>query len=139
MPDKKTPVKKTAKGGAPTSEGHLAAILLRGLLHTRHDVRKALYNLRLRKKHVCVIIPDSASHRGLLSQCKDYLTWVEIEESTIKELDTQRKKIEGKISRYHLNSPKGGFERKGIKISYHDGGALGYRSNKINDLIKKMM
>ena len=60
MPDKKTPVKKTAKGGAPTSEGHLAAILLRGLLHTRHDVRKALDNLRLRKNHVCVIILVSA-------------------------------------------------------------------------------
>lgn len=39
---------------------------------------------------------------------------------------------------FKLNSPSGGFERKGIKIPYSIGGALGYRPN-INELIKKMI
>ena len=58
---------------------------------------------------------------------------------TIKELDGKRTKKEGKIAYYHLNSPKGGYERKDIKKSYQDGGALGYRPHKIGELIKKMM
>ena len=40
---------------------------------------------------------------------------------------------------FTLNSPKGGFERKGIKFSFVNKGALGYRGNKINALIKKML
>ena len=30
-------------------------------------------------------------------------------------------------------------KRKGIKVAYSLGGALGYRGDKINDLIKKML
>jgi len=39
---------------------------------------------------------------------------------------------------FKLNPPSGGFERKGIKVPYTLGGALGYRKN-INELLKKMM
>ncbi|MFN3527862.1 MAG: 50S ribosomal protein L30 [Candidatus Altarchaeaceae archaeon] len=40
---------------------------------------------------------------------------------------------------FRLNSPSGGFERKGIKIPYSLGGALGYRGDKINELLEKTM
>ncbi|MEM4662594.1 MAG: 50S ribosomal protein L30 [Candidatus Diapherotrites archaeon] len=35
--------------------------------------------------------------------------------------------------------PKKGYGRKGIKKSFSVGGALGYRGNKINDLISRMV
>lgn len=40
---------------------------------------------------------------------------------------------------FRLKPPIGGFERKGIKTPFSLGGALGYRKEKINDLIKKMI
>ena len=44
-----------------------------------------------------------------------------------------------KMMVFALSPPRGGFERKGIKASFSDKGALGYRADKINDLLKKMM
>ena len=40
---------------------------------------------------------------------------------------------------FRLHPPVGGFERKGIKVPFAQGGVLGYRKGKINDLIKKMI
>lgn len=40
---------------------------------------------------------------------------------------------------FRLNSPKTGFERKGVKKSFNVGGALGYRGQEINLLLEKMM
>lgn len=40
---------------------------------------------------------------------------------------------------FRLKPPVGGFERKGIKTPFSLGGTLGYRKEKINDLIKKMI
>ena len=49
------------------------------------------------------------------------------------------KEIPGLKQFFRLHPPVGGFERKGIKKPYSIGGALGYRKEKINDLIKKML
>lgn len=40
---------------------------------------------------------------------------------------------------FRLTPPTKGFERKGIKIPYTQGGALGDRKEEINDLIKRMI
>jgi large subunit ribosomal protein L30 len=40
---------------------------------------------------------------------------------------------------FRLNPPSKGYERAGIKKAFTVNGALGYRSEKINDLIGKMM
>ena len=40
---------------------------------------------------------------------------------------------------FRLRPPKKGYERAGIKKSYSTGGALGYRANDINRLIKRMI
>lgn len=40
---------------------------------------------------------------------------------------------------FKLKPPEGGFERKGIKTQFSQGGVLGYRKEKINDLIKRML
>lgn len=49
------------------------------------------------------------------------------------------KDVPGLKNFFRLNPPIGGFERKGIKIQYSLGGALGYRKEKINDLVVKML
>jgi len=60
----------------------------------------------------------------------------------IEEFYTGKKKMKdvpGLKPVFRLNPPMLGFERKGIKKAFALGGALGYRKNKINDLIKRMI
>ena len=49
------------------------------------------------------------------------------------------KDVPGLKRYFRLTPPKGGYEKQGIKKQYSIGGALGYRKNGINDLIKKML
>jgi large subunit ribosomal protein L30 len=49
------------------------------------------------------------------------------------------KQVPGLKQFFRLHPPIGGFERGGIKHSYAEGGALGYRRKDINKLIEKMI
>ena len=40
---------------------------------------------------------------------------------------------------FKLSPPRHGFEQKGIKLPYSLGGVLGYRKDKVNDLLKRMV
>ena len=40
---------------------------------------------------------------------------------------------------FRLNPPRGGFERRGIKKPRSLGGALGYRGDKIKELLGRMV
>lgn len=40
---------------------------------------------------------------------------------------------------FKLSPPRKGFERKGVKVPFSMGGVLGYRKEKINDLLKRML
>ncbi|MBI2109795.1 50S ribosomal protein L30 [Candidatus Woesearchaeota archaeon] len=40
---------------------------------------------------------------------------------------------------FRLSPPRGGFETKGVKVPFSLGGSLGYRKDKINELILKMI
>jgi len=40
---------------------------------------------------------------------------------------------------FRLSPPVKGFDRKGIKLPFSLGGALGYRKDRINDLVKRMI
>ena len=55
------------------------------------------------------------------------------------EFKKELKDIPGLKPFFRLNPPIKGFERGGIKKPYSLGGVLGYRKEKINDLIKRML
>lgn len=119
----------------------IAVILLRSRVRTDIHIKTALDKLKLKRKNTCAILDKTLSNLGMATKVKDYVTFGEIDKETLELLRKKRenKNPDGKIEVYHLNSPKGGFERKGIKKPYSTGGALGYREDKINDLIKKML
>ncbi len=139
----------------------IAMIRIRGLTGIRKEIRDTLNLLRLYKKNFCVIIPDLPVYVGMIKKVKDYVTYGEINAETEKELFGKRgqeykgrlKDSKGKIEYkkfvvfgnkkykpfFRLNNPKGGFERKGIKMPFSQGGVLGYRGDKINELIRKMV
>lgn len=49
------------------------------------------------------------------------------------------KEVPGMKNFFKLQPPRHGFERKGVKTPFAQGGVLGYRMNKINDLILRML
>lgn len=142
-------------------EKQLAAIRVRGLTGMKIKIEDTLKMLRLFKKNYCCVLPNSPNYIGMLKKAKDYITWGEIDDETFNLIISKRgeefngrefdikKKIacndfflvnNKKIKKYfRLSPPRKGFGRKGIKHSFQQGGALGYRGDKINDLIKRMV
>jgi ribosomal protein L30/L7E len=116
--------------------GHFAVILIRGRIDFKQDVKDTLDMLRLKKKHTCVIVPINPTYQGMIMKVKDAVTWGTVSDETIALLQEKRGS-DNKV--FHLNSPKGGFERKGIKVAYVNKGALGDRKDNINELIKNML
>ena len=140
---------------------NLAIIRVRGLTGVKPGVKDALSGLRLYKKNYCVVVPKNESYLGIVNKIKDYITWGEIDNKTQNELTEKRmEEYKGRVSDanekikynkfaeangkkikkvFRLNSPRKGYGRKGIKVPFKSGGALGYRGSKINDLIKRMI
>ncbi len=139
----------------------IAAIRVRGALRMNTKIEDTLKMLRLYRKNYCAVVPNDLNHVGMLKKAKDYITWGEIDNDTFDLLVEKRgEEFRGKIEDskkliqykdfvvvnnrkirkfFRLNSPRKGFGRKGIKFNFKDGGSLGYRGDKINDLIKRMV
>ncbi len=134
-----------------SGKGKLAVVLVRGMVKVVEPVKDTLAMLNLHRKNHCVVIEDNAVNQGMLVKVKDYVTWGEIDDVTFQELVQKRgqllvgmgKGLEVNGKKYKrffaLAPPRKGFERKGIKTSFKAGGALGYRGEKINDLLKRMV
>ena len=143
------------------SKGNLAVIRIRGLIGVRKDRKDTMRLLKLYRKNVCVVVSNNEKYLGMIKKVKDYVTWGEINDETFKLLVEKRgeeykgreedRKGRMKYSKFikigdkkikkffRLNMPRKGFGRKGIKVPFNKGGALGYRRDKINDLIKRML
>jgi large subunit ribosomal protein L30 len=147
--------------GKEKGKGNLAVIRVRGVTGVKRGVKDAMDSLRLYKKNFCVVLPNDKLYIGMVKKVKDYVTWGEIDDETFRLLIEKRgeeyrgreKDAKGKVEYgnfikigdkkikkfFRLNMPKKGFGRKGVKAPFSEGGALGYRGGKINDLIKRML
>ncbi|MDD9953966.1 MAG: uL30 family ribosomal protein [Candidatus Woesearchaeota archaeon] len=119
---------------------HLAVLLIRGTVRVRHDIKKALYILKLRQKQALAVLDDNATNHGLLHKVKDYVAYGYISHETLKALQKRPSIMKnGKpINVFRLPPPKGGFGRKGIKVSFANGGCLGKRTD-MDDFLKRML
>jgi large subunit ribosomal protein L30 len=134
--------KQAKEAPADKSNGRLAILLVRGFLHVNRDIRLTLYSLRLKQKNACTVVENTPRLKAAAVKCKDYVTYGEISEDTYNELVDKRgkKDAEGVLKKYFLlHPPRGGFERKGIKAPFTSGGVLGYRGDKMNELLRKML
>lgn len=123
------------------NKNKLAIILIRGLIGMRKDARYTAELLKLFKKNTCVVVDDNKVMRGMANKLKDFITYGELDDKTHKLLLEKRAKTKkGEITNvFNLNPPRKGFERGGIKQPFTKKGALGYRKEKINDLIQRMI
>ena len=164
MEEKKQTAKKS-EGKKPAAEkqtgGQLAAIRVRGMISVRTKISDPIEMLRLYRNNFCCVVPNTPLYEGMLRKAKDYITWGEIDDETFKILVEKRgEEFKGretdskglikyktfvvinnkKIKPYfRLNAPRKGYGRKGVKTSFTNGGALGYRGAAINELIKRML
>ena len=120
---------------------NLAVIRIKGQVRVNGRIVDTLSMLNLHNKLHCSVFKGTPPIIGMLDKVKNFTTFGEIDDSTLKELKEKREEIvDGKPKKFfRLHPPIGGFERKGTKVSFNAGGALGYRGVKINDLIKRML
>ena len=119
------------------AETQLAIIRIRGETGVKKEIKDTMAMLNLQRKFSCTIVPKTPAYMGMAQKAKDFVTFGEIDAETLKLLNEKRKVDEKKV--YRLSPPKGGFERKGTKRTYTEGGALGDRKKDIGILIKKMV
>ena len=138
----------------------IAVVLVRGLVGVRKPVKDTLRMLGLTRKNHCVVVEDTPSLMGMIKKVKDYTTFGTITEDNFAELLAKRGELykgrlqdrKGKYSYktleingkhykpyFRLKPPAKGFGRKGIKMSFKLGGALGDRGEEMNNLIKNMI
>ena len=152
---------KSEKKSQEDESNILAVVRVRGLVNLRHDIKKTFEYLNLHTKNWCIVVEDTPTLKGMVLKVKDYVTWGEISKDTLDEMIKMRGELyQGRLkdSKSHmeynkfviidgkkynrffrLSPPKKGYGRKGIKFTFVQGGALGYRGEKINDLLRRMI
>lgn len=137
-------------------------VRIKGSVGVSKEIKDTLVMLRLQRVNHSVIVPDNSSYRGMLQKAKDCATWGEIDEKTLGALIYKRgrldgeKRVEEKQARelakkiiagdvqaakelkpvFRLSPPSKGYES--IRKPYPKG-TTGYRGEKINMLVKRMI
>ena len=137
-----------------------AVVRIRGSMQTNSKVEHTMKMLHLTRKNHATILPQTPEYRGMLQKTKDYITFGEISDETLKNMIERRgvmtdnKKpdaaaaVEGLKNGatlkelglkplFRLSPPIGGF-KGGIKTAFPKG-ALGNRKEAINQLLEKML
>jgi len=114
----------------------IAIVRITGSCRLSREVDSTLQMLNLKKKFSCSVVENTKVSLGMIKKVNDYITYGEINDETLKLLKEKRGVKDKKY--FALHPPIKGFERKGTKKSFKVGGALGYRGEKINELIKRM-
>jgi len=137
------------------SDSLVAAVRVRGTVKVRWNIAKTLNRLRLRHVNNLVLLKPTESIMGMLQNCKDFITFGEVDKETLSALAAKAsdKADDAKLVELLLNGekapaelikmpirlhpPRHGYE--GIKKGFSQGGSLGYRGEKINKLINRML
>jgi len=139
-----------------------AVIMLRGLVNMNVNIKKTLKMLRLNRVNHCVIVPEKNNYKGMLKRAENYITYGEINKEILEQLvkkrgrligdkrldDKEAKEIVASILKnnslknlkikpvFRLSPPSKGLKSKKQMFPRGD---LGYRGDKINDLLKRMI
>ena len=141
------------------TETFYAIIRIRGSSETDKDVEDTMLMLNLTRVNHCVVRKKTSSLDGMLRKASGNLTWGEIIKEMLEKLVEKKgrlpgeKRIDAKAAKeevrkilsgekcsiknvFRLHPPSGGY--RAIKMPFPEGD-LGYRSDKINKLVGKMV
>jgi large subunit ribosomal protein L30 len=130
----------------------IAAVRVRGSPNVRADILETLDRLHLKRPNNCAVFTMTESYGGMINKCKDYIAYGEVSEDILAKMigksemkvnakdlisgNYDKKELAAKMP-FRLHPPRHGY--KGAKISFSDGGVLGYMGSEINGLIKRMV
>jgi large subunit ribosomal protein L30 len=114
----------------------IAIVRVRGQVRVRHDIVRALEALNLSKRNNATIVEETPIVAGQLRKAQSFITWGPVSADVEKKLAPRARE---KGHWFALQPPRKGYGRKGIKIPFAKGGALGNRGEKINDLLLRMI
>jgi len=147
----------------PKHQKLFAVVMVRGVVGTNRKLKDTLMMLRLNRINHCVIVPKNQNYDGMLHKARDFITWGEIDKETLEKLISKRGRfvgdkrvtdlryakelaqfiLSGKPVKetgikpvFRLSPPSKGY--RSTKALYPKG-SLGYRGEKINELIKRMI
>ncbi len=114
-----------------------AAIRIRGSFRVKRGIEATLsHHLHLTRNMHCVVFKRDVS--PLLQKAKDYTTWSDVDEETVKKL-SKRREAEGRsYVLFRLHPPVGGF-KKSTKLPF-PAGELGKRdADSMKKLLERML
>ena len=111
----------------------VAIVRVRGTANQDTGMKDTLEMLNLDRPNNCVVLEFTPVVKGMLRKVASRVTWGAVDDKTLAELKKKGEKV------FRLNPPKKGYGRKGVKMPFSKGGALGDRGDKINDLLARMM
>ncbi len=131
----------------------VAVVRVRGRIGVRRTINETLSRLNLDRVNCLALVFGTPSNLGMIKKCTDSVTFGEINSEVLGRLlkrkgaKATKEEIDGLISGekkakevlklpIRLKPPRHGFES--TKLSYTSGGAVGYRGEAINDLLKRM-
>ena len=82
---------------ALNEEGKLAVIRVRGETGIKSGIKVTLNMLSLYRKNFCIVVPKNKDYSGMVMKAKDYITWGEINNETLKELIKKRGEESGRV------------------------------------------
>ncbi len=128
----------------------VAVIRIRGRVNVRSNIRETMTRLNLRFVNNCILVKANDTYFGMLKKCESYVAFGEIDQETLsrlftkKQISTDPKQVfEDNYNMtelktvFKLHPPKHGF--RSTKLSFKQGGSLGYMGGNINQLLKRMI
>lgn len=130
----------------------VSVVRVRGRVNVRSDITETLNRLNLKRVNNCVLLKVTNSYMGMLNKCHNHVAYGEVNEEALAKLlakyapDAKAKDvIDGKydinklkeMMPFRLHPPRHGY--KSTKLSFTQGGSLGYQGEAINSLIKRMV
>jgi large subunit ribosomal protein L30 len=160
----KPPSGQKSEAKKPAAEKRLFAVVrVRGSVGVTRRLYDTLMMLRLHRINHCVIVPKNQNYEGMLKKARYFITWGEIDRETLEKMIAKRgrfagdKRVKdvsyakelahfifsGKVVKetgikpvFRLSPPSKGYESTKALFPR---GSLGYRGEKINELIKRMI
>jgi large subunit ribosomal protein L30 len=141
----------------------IAVVRIRGNAKVKGDIERTMELMHLKTVNNCVVVPENEKYLGMVHKVKDHVTYGTVTKETFKKMlvkwgrfgkkRLQLKDVDKTVDEifegkkrfrdlninpvFKLHPPRRGYE--GIKIAYSQGGALGNRKEKINELLERMI
>ena len=70
-------------------------VRVRSDVKVERTIRETMHMLNLTKVNHAVLIPQNPQYKGMLQKAKDYITWGEVDSSTVELLLRERGRMSG--------------------------------------------